>query len=475
MLPYLEILGRAIPMYWLCGLAGLLLAGALAMLRQRGGRFRTPADDTLHLLLLCPVGAMLGAKAFQVIGFLFKHAAHPGFWTLKAWLGVLSGGGVFYGGLIGALAAMLLYIRKYGLDVWDAADLLTPSIPLFHAFGRLGCFCAGCCYGRGAAWGVAFTHSLSAPNGVPLVPVQLFEAGFNLLVLAALLLLRPERKRPGTLLPLYLLAYAAGRFALEFLRGDASRGVFLLSTSQWISLALLPAAAALLVRRLKTERTRIKMVATDLDGTLLHGDTSISDYTISVLEKCRAKGIKIVYATARDAGATDSALLELVDGSVCSNGAKAYIDNTLVYSRTIALDRLHDLLTAAGDAGIELDIEPERILAIADEPEAAEAVIQKYLPGDLRLLVREEGLLLVILHKEATKAKGTAALAAHWGIRRSEIAAFGDDTIDIDLLRYCGVGVAVSNALDNVKLAADDICGSNDDDGVARWLEEHIL
>jgi len=241
-------------MYWVCGLTGLVLAGGLAMLRQRGGRFRTAADDVLHILLLCLVGAMLGAKAFQVVGFVFKHASHPGFWTLKAWMGVLSGGGVFYGGLIGAFAAMLLYIRKYRLDFWDAADLLIPSVPLFHAFGRLGCFCAGCCYGLEAAWGVAFAHALSAPNGVPLVPVQLFEAGFNLLVMAALLALRPERRRPGILLPLYLMAYAVGRFALEFFRGDASRGVFLLSTSQWISLAILPAAAMLLIKRLKPER-----------------------------------------------------------------------------------------------------------------------------------------------------------------------------------------------------------------------------
>jgi len=255
MYPYLVIFGRAIPMYWLCGLTGLLLAGGLAMLRQRGGRFRTQADDVLHILLLCLVGAMLGAKAFQVIGFIFKHISHPGFWTLKSWARVAAGGGVFYGGLIGAFAAMVIYIRKYKLDFRDATDLLMPCAPLFHAFGRLGCFCAGCCYGRQAVWGIAFTHAIAAPNGVALAPVQLFEAGFNLMVMAAMLLLRPERKRPGLLLPLYLMAYSAGRFALEFLRGDASRGVFLLSTSQWISLAVLPMAVVMmLITKKKEER-----------------------------------------------------------------------------------------------------------------------------------------------------------------------------------------------------------------------------
>ena len=234
-------------MYWLCGLVGLLLAYGLAFLRRKTGRFKTGADDLVHTLLLCLVGAMLGAKLFQMVGFIAKHITHPGFWTLQTWGRMMGGGGVFYGGLIGAFAAMFLYVRHYKLDFRDVTDILVPSVLLFHAFGRVGCFCAGCCYGKEAAWGVVFEHSLGAPNGVPLIPVQLFEAGFNLLVLAAMLIIRPERKRPGSLLPLYLIAYAIGRFVLEFFRGDENRGVFLLSTSQWISLAILPAAIALLV------------------------------------------------------------------------------------------------------------------------------------------------------------------------------------------------------------------------------------
>jgi len=217
----------------------------------------------------------------------------------------------------------------------------------------------------------------------------------------------------------------------------------------------------------------IKMIVTDLDGTLLDGDSVISDYTKSVLERCRAKDIKIAYATARDAGATDRALNALFDGTVCSNGAKAYAGGALIHSRTIAMESAGDLFAAAATAGIELDIEPERILVIAEEGDAA--VLKKHLPEDLHLLVREQGLVLAVLHREASKSKGTAALAAHWGIAQAEIAAFGDDTIDIDLLEYAGIGVAVSNALDSVKAAADDVCGSNEEDGVARWIEKHIL
>jgi phosphatidylglycerol:prolipoprotein diacylglycerol transferase len=124
----------------------------------------------------------------------------------------------------------LAYIRKREIDFKDITDILVPSVLLFHVFGRLGCFFAGCCYGRETTWAIAI-------NG--LIPVQLIESGFNLLILMEILLFRPERERPGVLFPMYLTVYACGRFLLEFMRGDASRGAFLIfSTSQWISVSV---------------------------------------------------------------------------------------------------------------------------------------------------------------------------------------------------------------------------------------------
>jgi len=257
----------------------------------------------------------------------------------------------------------------------------------------------------------------------------------------------------------------------------------------------------------------IKMIATDLDDTLLRSNNAMSDYTISVLEKCRAKGIKLVYATARDRRRSISIplLSELFDGFVCDNGATAYAGSTLIYSKAISTKDLRDLLVAADSAGVKitancdgiyyanfnvlekcawlglksykhadfntLDVKAENFLVIAETPEEseiAEFTIKKHLPRDLDLLIREKSSLMVILHKETIKSKGLAPLAQHWGIKASEIAAFGDDVIDIDLLEYCGIGVAVSNASDEVKAVADYICESNDNDGVARWLEGHI-
>ena len=90
------------------------------------------------------------------------------------------------------------------------------------------------------------------------------------------------------------------------------------------------------------------------------------------------------------------------------------------------------------------------------------------------MVVAVDGLAM-IMNKDATKSKAVAALAAHWGITKSEIAAFGDDLNDIDLLNHVGISVAMANALNDVKAAADHLCDTNDNDGVAKWLEENLL
>jgi hypothetical protein len=81
----------------------------------------------------------------------------------------------------------------------------------------------------------------------------------------------------------------------------------------------------------------------------------------------------------------------------------------------------------------------------------------------------------MVMHRDATKSRAIAELAGIWGINRKEIAAFGDDFNDLDMFEYAGIGVAMSNAVSEAKAAADFICGSNDEDGVARWLEENII
>ena len=243
MYPYLDLFGRSVSAYMLSAIVGIVFALGLALLRRRAARFHTGAEDILFTVMVAVVGALFGAKAFQLAGFILRDGGSAGFWTLEHWKTLLPGVGVFYGGLIGGFAAVLIYIRKYKLDFWDVTDIMVPCVLLFCTFGRIGCFLAGCCYGCQADWGIVPQHGLE-----PLVPVQLFEAGFTLLTMAAFLIFRPERKRPGVLLPLYILIYAAGRFVLEFFRGDMHRGVYLLSVSQWISLLMIPAGIFLLTR-----------------------------------------------------------------------------------------------------------------------------------------------------------------------------------------------------------------------------------
>lgn len=145
----IELFGQTVSMYWLSSFVGLISAILSALLRRRKERFHTSAVDLFFTILCCMIGAMVGAKVFQLTGSMLNGS----FWTFENWRGMLSGAGVFYGGLAGGIAGAVLYIRICKLDIWDISDILVPSAPLFHTFGRLGCFFAGCCYGREAEWG----------------------------------------------------------------------------------------------------------------------------------------------------------------------------------------------------------------------------------------------------------------------------------------------------------------------------------
>lgn len=239
--PYFNVFGFALPAYWLLTLLGAVAAFIYIYVANRSAESPLAGDDMLHMAVLGGVGAMVGGKVLYVIATLPLVIEN---WALLSanprWLVyTLFGGLVFYGGLFGALVAVYLYCRHYNLSFKEVMAIATPATPLFHLFGRVGCFLSGCCWGIEVPWGVAFNASLAAPNGVPLLPVQLIEAGFNLLLFIFLAVAVKRLKRRWMVLPLYLMLYAAARFVLEFFRGDLARGVFLLSTSQWISLAIL--------------------------------------------------------------------------------------------------------------------------------------------------------------------------------------------------------------------------------------------
>lgn len=250
MLPYIRIVCRQVPVYGLCMMLGAALGWALCRLRAA----RPPSallPGTVDRCFLWIGGwALVGAKMYSLVlvwhslvADLSLLAQNPTLFLQK----YLYGGMVFYGGLLGALGAAgwLLFCRKITFSLLERIFL--PALPLIHALGRVGCFCAGCCYGKvtDSPWGVRYPPGGLAPAGVPLLPVQLWEAGGNLVLLGLLLL--PVYRRIGQRMSAYLIGYGILRFSLEFFRGDPARGLAgPLSSAQWISLGCLMAGCALL-------------------------------------------------------------------------------------------------------------------------------------------------------------------------------------------------------------------------------------
>lgn len=251
-----------------------------------------------------------------------------------------------------------------------------------------------------------------------------------------------------------------------------------------------------------------KMIVTDLDGTLLRTDKTISDYTASVFGRCRDKGIKIVFATARPVRAVIKWLSINIKSDACiyHNGAVIKIGDKLFQETGIEYDvlskllesskqfidmkiavEINDALYANFDAstlwpGIEYNmtdfcnlpkLSADKTLFItADKMEINK--IEQLLGGDLYWEISESEVLM-IMNKNARKRNAVIALATEFGVSLAEVAAFGDDYNDIEMLRECGAGVAVANAIDEAKAAADYICDANDNDGVAKWLERNVL
>lgn len=244
--PTFEVFGVTLHSYGLMLVLAALAGTGLAA--WRAPRYGVQRDDTLYCIIYACIGALIGAKLLYLITVIPKVIQNWSVFQGNFWLLVqyLLGGLVFYGGFLGGAAGLMLYLKHYKVPVWPMVNALVPAIPLAHAIGRVGCFLGGCCYGIPVSWGVCMSPLGGAPEGVPLLPVQLIESGYLLLLSGVLLLLSRRIHRTGGLLGTYLIAYGVERFILEFFRYDAIRGVWGgLSTSQWISLALLPIGVAL--------------------------------------------------------------------------------------------------------------------------------------------------------------------------------------------------------------------------------------
>ena len=213
---------------------GLGIAASL-MLSSRRARQRGLSEDTVSTMTIIAVlTGYLGSKLLYCLVNFDRLLTDP--------LSVLgSEGWVVYGGILGGVAGCWLYCRRKGLDFLAWSDLLLPGVALAQGLGRVGCFLAGCCYGRETTsrLGVIFPPGSLAPAGVRLLPTQLFSAAGDLAICLTLLSMEKRNDFRGRTTAMYLLLYSAGRFALEFFRGDFRGSVGALSVSQFISLFVL--------------------------------------------------------------------------------------------------------------------------------------------------------------------------------------------------------------------------------------------
>jgi phosphatidylglycerol:prolipoprotein diacylglycerol transferase len=239
---------------------GVLLAIAfllgLWVASRQAKRVGLDAGKVVDMAVWVLIAGLVGAKLLLVVVEWAYFARNP-----RDVLSILQSGGVFYGGLVAGAAVAWLLARRYRLPAWRTADVLAPGVAIGQAVGRLGCFSAGCCWGKATTvpWAVTFTdvyaaRAVGTPIDTPLHPSQLYESAAVFLVFLLLLWLAPRKRFDGQVAIVYVALYSALRFVLEFWRGDAERGTWFgsqISTSQLIALGLLAAAAIALpyVRR----------------------------------------------------------------------------------------------------------------------------------------------------------------------------------------------------------------------------------
>ncbi|HET6979951.1 MAG TPA: prolipoprotein diacylglyceryl transferase [Pyrinomonadaceae bacterium] len=232
-------------------LCAILIAVRLA---KRDG---LPYEKIYDLSLWMLLAGLVGSKILM----LFTEPEYRENPALLFSLDFLRSGGVFYGGLLGAVVAGYFLMKRYKLPWWKTADACAPGIAIGNFFGRQGCFAAGCCWGKPTTlpWGVKFTdlgHQITGvPTGTYLHPTQLYESFAMLLVFLFLLWLHKHKRFSGQVILVYAMLYSAIRFTIEFVRDDPRGDVFGLttltglSTSQLISLVIGIAALILFIVR----------------------------------------------------------------------------------------------------------------------------------------------------------------------------------------------------------------------------------
>lgn len=251
-----------------------------------------------------------------------------------------------------------------------------------------------------------------------------------------------------------------------------------------------------------------RMIITDLDKTLLRSDNYISDYTISILKKCRAKGIKIAYATARSTKSASKFLNQFKpDIFIGYGGALVCVGDEVIYRSDIpanvsaklineclqepeiisilainesaALTNRKEVLNSESmhykytDFSSNYSQSYLKISLVSANPNVVNRIASNYPMCNLLRYTGEN--IYRFANLKALKWNAVIAVAEYFNADTDMFTAFGDDVNDLEMIKNCGTGVAVENAINDVKAVAKHICGTNDNDGVAKWIENNIL
>lgn len=246
--PYFTILGRQIPFYGICFYFGILIAACVAL--SICTRKHTAWYDVAYSGVYAMIGGIIGAKLlFLIVSFRQIIDENIPLWA------VIKGGFVFYGGLAGGVIGIWIYAKQFRMRIEKLFEIYATVLPLGHAFGRLGCFFAGCCYGMPYDGKFSCTYHVSignTPTNISLFPIQLIEAiGLVIIFLLLLIVYLKTQEKCGITPLIYCSLYPLLRFTLEFFRGDIERGKYgWFSTSQWVSLVILMCVEVYLIQKI---------------------------------------------------------------------------------------------------------------------------------------------------------------------------------------------------------------------------------
>jgi phosphatidylglycerol---prolipoprotein diacylglyceryl transferase len=250
-------LGLKVHSYGLMMALGFL--AALTWIRYQSPKVGLSAVKMSDLAFLMIVMAIVGSRIAYVFVQWRFYAEHP-LDVFKVW----EGGLVFLGGLIACILTAAWYLKKHGLPFWKVSDVFMPGVALGHSLGRIGCFLAGCCYGRPCnlnVWYCAvFPDKVGslAPPGVKLYPTQLMESAAEFVIFLFLAWRSRKKAFDGQIVLLYLILYSLARIFIEIFRGDLERGYVIppwVSTSQFLGILIILFAVVMLILRYRKGRS----------------------------------------------------------------------------------------------------------------------------------------------------------------------------------------------------------------------------